>query len=96
MTSNVVDLVTRALAALPEAALRTGDFDGVEALLSEALRQAQADGDLRSQADALDQMGLLRHFRTLKLAHRLLFSHGHIALDPDQAESWKRYLESDN
>ena len=61
------ELLTRARAALPEAALRTGDFTGVEALLSEALRLAEADGDLRSQADALDQTGLLLHFRTLEL-----------------------------
>jgi tetratricopeptide (TPR) repeat protein len=61
------ELVTRARAALPEAALRTGDFDGVEALLTEALHLAEADGDLRDQADALDQMGLLLHFRALEL-----------------------------
>src|SRR5215472_13466427 len=61
------ELVTRARAALSEAALRTGDFARVKAQLSEALQLAEADGDLRSQADALDQMGLLLHFRTLEL-----------------------------
>ena len=61
------ELVTRARASLSEAALRTGDFASVEALLSEALQLADADGDLRSQANALDQLGLLLHFRTLEL-----------------------------
>lgn len=61
------ELVTRARAALSEAALRTGAFASVEALLSEALQLAEADGDLGSQAYALDQTGLLLHFRTLEL-----------------------------
>lgn len=60
------DLLTRARAALPEAAYRTGDFDGVEALLTEALRLAEADGDRASEAAALDRLGELRHFRTIE------------------------------
>jgi tetratricopeptide (TPR) repeat protein len=60
------DLLTRAREALPEAAYRTGDFDAVEALLTEAMRLAEAEGDRASQAAALDQLGELRHFRTLE------------------------------
>jgi tetratricopeptide (TPR) repeat protein len=67
MTHRVEELMIQARAALSEAALRTGDFDGVEAMLSEALRLAEADGDLGSQAGALDQTGLVLHFRTLEL-----------------------------
>ena len=59
------ELLTRARAALPEAAYRTGDFDAVEALLTDALRQAEAEGDRASEAAALDQLGVLQHFRTI-------------------------------
>jgi tetratricopeptide (TPR) repeat protein len=61
------ELLTRARAALPDAAYRTGDFDAVEALLGEALGLAQADGDIRCEAAALDLQGQLRHFRTIDL-----------------------------
>ena len=60
------DLLTRAQAAMAEAAYRTGDFDAVEALLAEALALAEAGGDRSSQAAALDQLGVLRHHRTLE------------------------------
>lgn len=59
------ELLARARAALPEAADRTGDFDAVESLLTEALGLAEAGGDRRSQAAALDQLGVLRHFRAI-------------------------------
>lgn len=59
------ELLKRARAALPEAAYRTGDYDAVEALLIDALRQAGADGDRASEAAALDQLGELQHFRTI-------------------------------
>ncbi len=51
---------------LAEAAYRTGDFDAVEALLTEALRVAEAEGDRGNQAAALDQLGELQHSRTLE------------------------------
>jgi tetratricopeptide (TPR) repeat protein len=60
------ELLTRARAALPEAAYRTGDFDAVEALLTEALRQAEAEGDRAAEAAALDQLGDLQHQRTIE------------------------------
>jgi tetratricopeptide (TPR) repeat protein len=63
---GTAELLTRARAALPEAAYRTGDFDAVEALLTEALRQAQAEGDRASEAAALDQLGELQHARTIE------------------------------
>jgi tetratricopeptide (TPR) repeat protein len=59
------ELLTRAHAARRDAAYRTGDYDAVETLLTEALRQAEADGDRRGEAAALDQLGELRHFRTI-------------------------------
>ena len=59
------ELLTHARTALSEAAYRTGDFDGVEALLAEALRQAEAEGGRRSEAEALDLLGVLLHFRTI-------------------------------
>jgi tetratricopeptide (TPR) repeat protein len=61
------ELLTRARAALADAAYRTGDFDLVEAMLSEALGLAEAGGDLRSQAAALDLKGQLQHSRTIDL-----------------------------
>jgi tetratricopeptide (TPR) repeat protein len=64
--SRANDLLTRARAALADAAYRTGDFDAVEALLTEALLQAQAESDRASEAVALDQMGELRHVRTIE------------------------------
>ena len=64
--SRADELLARARTALGEAGLRTGDFDGVEALLTEALQLAEADGDLANQAEALDQAGLLLHVRTLE------------------------------
>ncbi len=60
-------MLTRARAALPEAAYRTGDFDAVDGLLFEAFGLAAAAGDLRSEAAALDLEGQLRHFRTIDL-----------------------------
>jgi tetratricopeptide (TPR) repeat protein len=65
--SQADDLLTRARTALPEAAYRTGDFDAVEALLTEALRRAETEGDRASQAAALDLLGELRHSRTIEL-----------------------------
>src|SRR5215831_10493882 len=59
------ELLTRARAALTEAAYRTGDFDAVETLLTEALGDAEAAGDRAAEAAALDQLGELRHFRTI-------------------------------
>jgi tetratricopeptide (TPR) repeat protein len=61
------ELLTRARAALSEAAYRTGEFDAVEALLTEALGLAEAEGETgrRSRADALDLLGVLLHFRTI-------------------------------
>jgi tetratricopeptide (TPR) repeat protein len=64
--SRADELLARARTGLSEAALRTGDFDGVEALLTEALQLAEADADLANQAHALDQSGLLLHVRTLE------------------------------
>jgi tetratricopeptide (TPR) repeat protein len=60
------ELLTRARAALPEASYRTGDFDAVEALLTEALRQAEAEGDRAGEAAALDMLGELRHSRVIE------------------------------
>lgn len=59
------ELLARARAALPEAAYRTGDYDSVEALLIGALRLAESASDRRSEAGALDMLGVLRHWRTL-------------------------------
>jgi tetratricopeptide (TPR) repeat protein len=59
------ELLNRAHAALRDAAYRTGDYDAVETLLIEALRLAEAGGDRRGEAAALDQLGELRHFRTI-------------------------------
>lgn len=60
------ELLNRARAALPDAAYRTGDFDSVEALLTHALGDAEAAGDRASGAAALDQLGVLQHFRTIE------------------------------
>src|SRR5215472_13319602 len=62
---ETAELLSRARAALPEAAYRTGDFDAVEALLTDALRQAEAGADRAGEAAALDGLGELRHFRTI-------------------------------
>jgi tetratricopeptide (TPR) repeat protein len=59
------ELLIRARAALPDAAYRTGDFDAVEALLTDALRQAEAGGDRAAEAAALDLLGELQHQRTI-------------------------------
>jgi tetratricopeptide (TPR) repeat protein len=59
------ELLARARAALPDAAYRTGDFDAVEALLTDALRRADAEGDRASEAAALDQLGELQHVRVI-------------------------------
>lgn len=67
MVERAGELLTRARAALAEAAYRTGDFESVEALPRKALALAEADGDLISQAAALDLQGQLRHVRTIDL-----------------------------
>ncbi|MDQ6743276.1 MAG: tetratricopeptide repeat protein [Candidatus Dormibacteraeota bacterium] len=67
MAERAGELLTRAGAALAEAAYRTGDFDSVDGLLRKALALAEADGDLTSQAAALDLQGQLRHSRTIDL-----------------------------
>src|SRR5215831_12534215 len=59
------ELLARARAALSDAAYRTGDFDVVEAILRDAMRQADAEGDRASEASALDQLGQLQHFRVI-------------------------------
>jgi tetratricopeptide (TPR) repeat protein len=51
--------------ALLEAAFRTGDYGGVEALLRSALEQAMADGDRATEAATLDRLGWLAHFQAL-------------------------------
>jgi len=63
--THTEELIARARALMPAAAYRTGDYDAVEAPLAEARRLAEAEGDLRSQAAALDQLGVLLHLRTL-------------------------------
>lgn len=60
------ELLARARAALPDAAYRTGDFDSVEAMLTEALGRAVAAGDRSGEAAALDQLGELRHLRVIE------------------------------
>jgi len=83
--SRADDLLTRARTALPEAAYRTGDFDAVEALLTEALRLAQAEGDRVGQADALDLLGVQLHSRTIELPRAEWPSIDH-GLERDQFE----------
>lgn len=51
--------------ALYEAAFRTGDYNGVEALLESARARAEAAGDRAVEAGALDRLGWLLHFRAL-------------------------------
>ncbi|HYW25094.1 MAG TPA: hypothetical protein VE953_13085 [Terriglobales bacterium] len=45
---------------------RTGDFDGAEAALLDARRLAEAAGDQAALAGAIDQLGLVRHYRNLE------------------------------
>lgn len=56
----------RGAARLDEAAYHTGDLDAVEPPLLEARRQADAAGDQRCLAAALDQLAQLRHWRNLE------------------------------
>jgi tetratricopeptide (TPR) repeat protein len=60
-------LIDQARSALVEATLRTGEFDGAQKLLAEALQLAELDGDRRDQAATIDQLGVLAHFRTVDL-----------------------------
>jgi tetratricopeptide (TPR) repeat protein len=63
--SRTDGLLDRAHAALRDAAYRTGDYDAVEELLTEALRLAETGGDRAGEAAALDRLGELRRFRTI-------------------------------
>src|SRR6266536_2869497 len=49
------------------AAFHTGDFDAAQAMLAEARTGAEAAGDQATLAGALDQLGLVRHWRNLEL-----------------------------
>jgi tetratricopeptide (TPR) repeat protein len=62
---SAAELLGAGIEATNEAAFRTGDYDAAEPLLEEALRRAQAEGDRRTEAGALDQLGWLMHFRAL-------------------------------
>lgn len=57
----------QARAAVVEAVLRTGEYDAAENRLVAALRVAEQDGHPDDRAAALDQLGVLAHFRTTDL-----------------------------
>jgi tetratricopeptide (TPR) repeat protein len=59
------ELLAAGTDAMYEGAFRTGEYDDAEAMLTAALRRAEADGDRAVEAGALDQLGWLMHFRVL-------------------------------
>lgn len=52
--------------ALMAASFGTGDFDGAQATLEAARRQAAADGDRQTEAAALDKLAMVLHYRALE------------------------------
>jgi tetratricopeptide (TPR) repeat protein len=59
------ELLAAGTEATIEAAFRTGDYDRAEPLLEAARSRAEEDGDRRTEAGAIDQLGWLTHFRAL-------------------------------
>jgi tetratricopeptide (TPR) repeat protein len=59
------ELLAAGTEAMYEAAFRTGDYDDAKAMLTAALRHAEADGDQAVEAGALDGLAWLMHFRAL-------------------------------
>jgi tetratricopeptide (TPR) repeat protein len=56
--------------ALLEAAFLTGDFHRAGELLEAARRSAEAGGDMRELAGALDQLGFLQHWKNIESEQR--------------------------
>ena len=54
--------------ALGQAYLRTGDYEAVAVLLERALSAAREVGDVRAEAGALAQLGMLLHYRAIELS----------------------------
>jgi tetratricopeptide (TPR) repeat protein len=51
--------------SLVEAAFRTGDFDVAARQLELALDEARASGDARTEAFAIDRLGMVAHYRNI-------------------------------
>lgn len=56
--------------ALLEAAFLTGDFDSASKLLEAARQTAEARGDKRALAGALDQLGFVQHWKNVESEQR--------------------------
>jgi tetratricopeptide (TPR) repeat protein len=65
MEGSAAELLAAGTEATIDAAFRTGEYGGPEALLQEALRLARADGDRAAEAGTLDRLGWLLHFQAL-------------------------------
>lgn len=64
------DLLAAGREALLEAAFLTGDFDTTGKRLEAARQAAEAGGDTRALAGALDQLGFLQHWRNVESEQR--------------------------
>ncbi|HET9496177.1 MAG TPA: tetratricopeptide repeat protein [Chloroflexia bacterium] len=64
------DLLATGWEALLEAAFLTGDFDTAGKRLEAARQTAEAGGDMRALAGALDQLGFLQHWKNVDSEQR--------------------------
>src|SRR3982074_3434824 len=60
------ELLAAGQEALGAASVRTGELDSVAAILDQARGEAEAAHDLKAEAAAIDQQGLLTHYRAIE------------------------------